>query len=93
MLYTVDPKGWYTNIEVYANSLVEHITKGGNSDAESLVEEYYPGHVQSGIDDIDGGIRSEVVRIEYYNSTECVLPSRTWREYTSSPLCRRACGD
>ncbi len=66
-LYTVDPKGWYTNIEVYANSLVEHIMKGGNSDAESLVEEYYPEHVQSGIDDIDGGIRSEVVRIEYYN--------------------------
>ena len=66
-LYTVDPKGWYTNIEVYANSLVEHIMKGGNSDAESAVEEYYPELVQSGIDDIDGGTRSEVVRIEYYN--------------------------
>lgn len=67
-LYTVDPKGWYTNIEVYANSLVEHIMKGGNSDAISAVEEYYPeSTAQSGISDLDYETRSEVVRIEYYN--------------------------
>ena len=40
--YTVDSKGWYTNLEVYANSLVEDIMKGGNADAESTVDEYYP---------------------------------------------------
>jgi hypothetical protein len=40
--YSLDPKGYYTNIEVYANSLVEEIMKGGNADAESPVEEYYP---------------------------------------------------
>ena len=40
--YTVDTKGWYTNLEVYANSLVEDIMKGGNADAESTVDEYYP---------------------------------------------------
>lgn len=66
-LYTVDPRGWYTNIEVYANSLVEHIMKGGNSDAESVVDEYYPVLAQSGIDDINCDTRSEVIKIEYYN--------------------------
>ena len=40
--YTVDTKGWYTNLEVYINSLVEDIMKQGNADAESAVEEYYP---------------------------------------------------
>ena len=40
--YTLDTKGWYTNIEVYANSLVEDIMKAGNADAESSVDEYYP---------------------------------------------------
>ena len=42
-LYTIDnQKQWYTNLEVYANSLVEHIMKAGNADAESTVDEYYP---------------------------------------------------
>ena len=44
-LYTIDTeKGWYTNVEVYANSLVEDIMKAGNTDAISGVEEYYPAH-------------------------------------------------
>jgi hypothetical protein len=42
-LYTIDTeKGWYTNLEVYANSLVEDIMKNENADAISTVEEYYP---------------------------------------------------
>lgn len=40
--YTLDPKGYYTNIEVYCNALVEDIMKAENADAESTVEEYYP---------------------------------------------------
>ena len=40
--YTVDTKGWYTNLEVYANSLVEDIMKAGNADGESNFTEYYP---------------------------------------------------
>ena len=39
---TLDGKGWYTNIEVYANSLVEDIMKAGNADGESNYTEYYP---------------------------------------------------
>ncbi len=35
-------KGWYTNLEVYLNSLVEDIVKAGNEAALTAVEEYYP---------------------------------------------------
>lgn len=35
-------KGWYTNLEVYLNSLVQDIMQNENADAESTVEEYYP---------------------------------------------------
>ncbi len=41
-LYTLDPKGYYTNIEVYCNALVEELVKVQNADAESAVDEYYP---------------------------------------------------
>lgn len=46
-LYTIDNvsnggKGFYTNIEVYANSLVEDIMKNENKDAQTTFEEYYP---------------------------------------------------
>ena len=42
-LFTLDPdKKWYSNLEVYLNSLVEDIMKAGNADAQSTVDEYYP---------------------------------------------------
>lgn len=42
-LYTLDSdKKWYTNLEVYMNSLVEDIMKDGNANAETPVDEYYP---------------------------------------------------
>ena len=48
--YTLDTeKGWYTNLEVYANSLVEDIMKAENKDALSSVNEYYPSYAHSGI--------------------------------------------
>lgn len=42
MKYTLDSKGWYTNLEVYLNSIVEDIVKGGNADADVSINEYYP---------------------------------------------------
>ena len=43
--YTLDSeKKWYTNLEVYMNSLVEDIMKAGNEDAESSIDEYYPAY-------------------------------------------------
>lgn len=62
---TVDTKGWYTNIEVYANSLVENIVKAQNADGESNYEEYYPECESTDIEDITAGA-SEVEKIEYY---------------------------
>lgn len=41
-LKTLDKKGWYTNLEVYLNSLVEPIVKAQNSKAQVPVVEYYP---------------------------------------------------
>lgn len=40
--YTLDSKGYYTNIEVFANALVEEMIKAENADAEQSVDEYYP---------------------------------------------------
>lgn len=66
-LYTLDPQKWYTNIEVYANSLVEHIVKAQNEDALEAVDEYFPELIsKSGIEEI-GVSRSEITAIEYYN--------------------------
>lgn len=64
--YDLDSRGMYTNLEVYLNSLVEDIMKGGNSDAIDTVEEYYTGH-QAGINDIISDQTRNVVRFEYYD--------------------------
>lgn len=63
-LYTIDGKGWYTNLEVYLNSLVEDIVKAQNADADSSVEEYYPESKTAGI--TKAAVNSEVKSIEYY---------------------------
>lgn len=63
--YTLDTeKGWYTNIEVYANSLVESIMKAENADAVTAVDEYYPT-LTSGIN--SAVMQSEVSKIEYFS--------------------------
>ncbi|MCM1076775.1 MAG: pectate lyase [Bacteroides sp.] len=65
--FTLDSRGWYSNVEVYINSIVEGIMKAGNSDAISSVDEYYPEikGIDSAIEDTL--MTSEVERIEYYN--------------------------
>jgi len=65
--YTLDSeKKWYTNLEVYLNSVVEDIMKAGNADAETAVEEYYPIYKKvTAIRDLRTS--SAVVATEYYN--------------------------
>ncbi len=65
LTYSLDAKGYYTNIEVYANSLVENIMKSENQDALSGVAEYYPTSTSTGISQtvVDKG---EVASITYY---------------------------
>lgn len=65
--YTVDARGIYTNVEVFLNQLVEEIMKGGNADAESPVDEYYPECVKmSGVESIETP-KDDVVSVEYYD--------------------------
>jgi hypothetical protein len=69
-LYTLDTEHkWYTNVEVYINSLVEEIMKAGNADAVSAVDEYYPvlpsAGGESGINSVLS--TSQVRAIEYYD--------------------------
>ena len=63
---SLDKKGYYTNIEVYANSLVENIMKSENTDAIDAVDEYYPTSTSTGISQtvVDKG---EVASITYYD--------------------------
>lgn len=62
---SLDKMGYYTNIEVYANSLVENIMKSENTDAIDAVDEYYPTSTFTGISQtvVDKG---EVASITYY---------------------------
>ena len=64
--YTLDSeKHFYTNLEVYANGIVEHIAKAQNADALVSVEEYYPAQTfLAGIRDVQSDM--SVRRIEYY---------------------------
>lgn len=40
--YTLDSKEYYTNLEVFANALVEELIKAENEDADQVITEYYP---------------------------------------------------
>jgi hypothetical protein len=57
-LYTLDSRKYYTNIEVYANSLVQDIMLNGNADATEGVQEYYPAYTKEDgtkVNAINGG--------------------------------------
>lgn len=62
--YTLDAKKYYTNVEVYINSLVEDIVKAQNADALSAVDEYYPSFRATSLPAVSGA--AEVVGFEYY---------------------------
>ena len=63
--YTLDTeKSWYTNLEVYMNSIVEDIMKEGNAHAESTVEDYYPACVKTSIG--HAPLTSSILDTEYY---------------------------
>lgn len=66
--YTLDPKGIYSNLEVYLSSLVEDIMKAGNEDALSAVDEYYPEYRKptTAVEGI-GADKGEVIAVEYYS--------------------------
>lgn len=62
---TIDTtKGWYTNLEVYLNSLVESIMKAGMADGESNYTEYWPVYNTTGITPLR---TSAITTTEYYD--------------------------
>ena len=74
LTYSLDSKGYYTNLEVYANSLVEDIMKQGNADAESNVDEYYPAWKNpTGISQIITSNPSELAEVKYYSLNGTLL--------------------
>lgn len=76
--YTLDTeRGWYTNLEVYLNSVVQHIVQAQNSDAESAVDEYYPECKSTGIDTMESE-HSAIARIEYFalNGMKLAQPNK-----------------
>lgn len=78
LTYSLDEKGYYTNIEVYANSLVENIMKAENQDALSGVDEYYPTTVSTGISQIenDQEVGNNAIKsITYYTLNGTKLPT------------------
>lgn len=74
LTYSLDSKEYYTNLEVYANSLVEDIMKQGNADAESKVNEYYPAWKNpTGISQIITSNPGELVKVKYYSLNGTLL--------------------
>ena len=68
LTYSLDGKGCYTNLEVYANSLVEDIMKQGNADAENKVDEYYPECKNpTGISQVITSHPGEIAKVTYYS--------------------------
>ena len=72
LLYTIDTKGYYSNIEVYCNSLVQEIMIAENEDASSSVDEYYPSYY-----DEDGNL-IEVSASESVELSDLATGSITW---------------
>ena len=78
LTYSLDEKVYYTNIEVYANSLVENIMKAENQDALLGVDEYYPTTVSTGISQIenDQEVGNNAIKsITYYALNGTKLPA------------------
>ncbi len=43
---TIDPLDWYSNLEVYVNSLVQDIVIEGNAGGDDAVKEYFPAYTK-----------------------------------------------
>ena len=76
LLYTLDTKKkYYTNLEVYLNSIVQDIMINENKDAQSAVDEYYPG--------VEGSGESESDEPVVYNATYTVKEGESFKAGTT----------
>lgn len=65
--YTLDSRKWYTNVEVYINSIVREIVDGGNADAETGIDEYWPECNASKIEAVSDAA-AKITSTTYYNT-------------------------
>lgn len=75
--YTIDTEKYYTNLEVYINSLVQDIMIAGNADAIESIKEYYPAYTQAdgtyvaaingSADGIEEFTTNQIVETRYFN--------------------------
>ncbi len=77
--YTIDEMQYYTNLEVYANSIVEEEMKAANADGEANFTEYYP---TLRIADTSGSEEAEV--ISYVLAASTNTGSNTTASYSFS---------
>jgi hypothetical protein len=63
-LTTIDPDKYYTNVEVFLNSLVQDIMLNGNADGDNAVKDYYPAYVK------EDGTRVEAINKQEGTETE-----------------------
>ena len=92
--YTLDERGWYTNVECYLNSIVEELIKAQNSDAIQSVDEYFPELASTaGISLADASSRDAILRVEYFTlsgqsidepCTGICIRRITWQDGTKS---------
>ena len=74
LTYSLDGKGYYTNLEIYANSLVEDIMKRGNADAGNKVDEYYPEWKNpTGISQVISSYPGGIAKVTYYSLNGTLL--------------------
>ena len=63
--YSLDSRQYYTNVEVYLNSIVEAIVRAQNEDADTDIDEYYPSFSQpEGLDEV---VAKVPVKFIYYD--------------------------
>ena len=92
--YTLDPAKYYTNIEVYANSLVQDIMLAGNAGADEEAKEYYPQYTKEdgtvvaaintlGVDLSGNGSSSEQAdtHIVSFNGSDIEIPADGFFSY------------
>ena len=64
---SLDPTGYYTNLEVYLNSLVQDIMLDGNDGAETALKEYYPAYTT------EDGVKVEAVNMPDIDDKEVTI--------------------
>ena len=79
LVYTIDTKKqYYTNLEVYLNSVVQDIMIDENKDAKEAVSEYYPG-----VENPDEGDDDDNPEPVYYNATYNVKEGDSFKAGTT----------